>query len=229
VRVRVRRQFARRAVLLARGVARRSRSSLPLCALALSPGRATSLALVARAGSSGSSRWSPPSSSASWSPLKRFGSDDAMARWIGARHRPVASDLLSTDRAGSLRRRRRARPLAGVLIEALTDGTARRLEGRDRGPVFGRSSPRAARRARARRERAAVARGGDCRRRGACRTAGARSWSPPAKPWNGATLSSMPLVGDMTDHPDAAGLQPAAQPTSTPSTGRLPGAGRHLA
>jgi hypothetical protein len=86
VRVRLRRQFAAAALYSCsrRGCAG---DRLPLVALALSPGRATSLALVAGLGSSGSWPWSPPSSAASWAPLKRFGTDDAVARWIGARHR----------------------------------------------------------------------------------------------------------------------------------------------
>jgi hypothetical protein len=194
VRVRLRRQFAAAALYLLLAAWLTLATILPLVALALSPGRATSLALVAGAGLIGFLALVAAIVGGVWAPLKRFGTDDAVARWIGARHRPVASDLLSTvelartaDGPGAPSR---------VLIEALTDGTARRLKGVTRASLFDR---RLERRAGAILGASAAAVAVVVTLAGAALADGWRTLlAPPARPWNGASLSSMPLVGDLT-------------------------------
>ena len=62
-------------------------------------------------------------------PRKRFASDHELARWIGARHQPIASDLLSSvELANAPARKGRPSP---VLVDALIDATAKKIESVD--------------------------------------------------------------------------------------------------
>ncbi len=155
-------------------------------------------------------------------PRRRFGRDRDLARWVGSRHGPIASDLLSAvELAGAP-----ARPGAPStdLVDALIESTATELE---------EISPRSLLPAR--------------------EVPGARTWaialaalnialvivipgvigrgwktllfSPPS-PYDGAELSSVPLVGDLTatlTYPAYSKRRAIELPSSSGDVRGLPG------
>lgn len=213
VRVRVRRLFATCALYALLAVWIAIAIALPLCALAFAPGRATSVALLASGGLIALLALIAAIVVGVVVPLKRYASDDAMARWIGARARPVASDLLSTielarDGASSAAR-------SPALIAALTDATAHRLRVIPRVSLVERGPARRAAGALA--AIALVAGATLVLSPRTLRTGWRQLLVAPAKPWDGATVSPVPLVGDIT-----VTLTPPAYsrraPTTMPST-----------
>ncbi len=126
-------------------------------------------------------------------PRRRYGSDSQVARWVGSRRRDVASDLLSAVELAKAP----ARPGApsSDLVAALQAATSERIQGispdglLDRGEVT-----------RARRWALAAVCSATLLAALAPGLVGA-GWkrllfAPPA-PYNGATLSAVPLVGDL--------------------------------
>lgn len=194
MRVRVRRQFATCALYGLVAVWIALAVVLPLAARAITPGRASSLAMIAGAGLVAVLALVAAIVVGVLVPLKRYASDRAMARWVGARSKPLASDLLSTVELVDAPTGPGAP--SPVLIAALTDATARRLRGVERGSLIDRRPER----------RAALGLGGVLAVAGALMIFGGGvlgdGWRQlvvaPARPWNGAALSSVPLVGDLT-------------------------------
>lgn len=127
-------------------------------------------------------------------PRRRYGSDRDLARWVGSRHTPIASDLLSAVELANAP----ARPGApsSELVDALIDSTESELATIEPASLLPRRDvPRA--------RTLAVA--------GAALNVAllvvvpgilGKGWrallSAPPSPYDGAELSSVPLVGDLT-------------------------------
>ncbi|MBK9030440.1 MAG: hypothetical protein IPL61_03715 [Myxococcales bacterium] len=213
VRIRVRRQFAVGALygLLAIWIA--LAVVLPLIAVATAPGRVTSVALLAGGGVVALLALVAAIVIGVIYPVRRYAADAAVARWIGARARPLASDLLSTVELHGAAPGPQVRSTA--LVEALTDATAARLRAVDAATLVDRAPVR---RAGAAMITAAVAAGALAI--GAHGTL-ASGWHQllvaPVRPWNGAQVSSVPLVGDIaiTLTPPAYSRRPPLTMTST--------------
>jgi len=194
VRLRVRRQFATCAVIALAVVWIALAIGLPLLASAIMPGRATAIAMLGGAGLIAVLALAGAIIVGAVVPLRRYASDPAMARWIGGRAKPIASDLLSTVEL-------HATTVAPggpspVLVGALTDGTARRLRELDSKTLV---DPRPTQQAWAALGlTAAIAIG----LLGFASSATIGGWRrlvvAPDRPWNGAVLSAVPLVGDVT-------------------------------
>ena len=95
VRVRVRRMFATCALYALLATWTAIAIALPIAGAALAPGRATSLALLAGGALLALLALIAAIVVGIVVPLRRYADDAAIARWIGARAKPVASDLLS--------------------------------------------------------------------------------------------------------------------------------------
>ena len=153
-------------------------------------------------------------------PRKRFAKDVEMARWVGTRHRPIASDLLSAVEL-SQAPARKAAP-SPELVDALVESTAKRIESVDPASLLpAREVP--------------VARN--------CALAAiavnlvlllvlplGRGWRAlllaPSDPFDGAELSSVPLVGDLTatlTFPAYSKRKPLELPSSSGDLRGLPG------
>lgn len=193
VRQRVRRQFATCATLALVAVWMLLALALPLLATAIAPGRATALALLGGGGLIAVLALAAAIIAGIVFPLRRYASDAAVARWIGGRARPIASDLLSTVELHGATGPGAPSP---VLVRALTDSTARRLVELDRRTLVDAKPTRQAWAALGAVSTLALVLlvfASDATIGGWRRLA-----VPPARPWNGATLSTVPLVGDVT-------------------------------
>lgn len=213
VRVRVRRQFATCALIGLGVVWIALAIALPLLASAIAPGRATSIALLGAGGLIAVLAVAGAIIVGAVVPLRRYASDAAMARWIGGRSKPIASDLLSTVELHASAGGPGAP--SPVLIGALTEQTAHRLKALDRASLV---DPRPE-------HQAWAALGGVAAiatvlfvfASGATLGGWRRLLAAPERPWNGATLSSVPLVGDVTITltPPAYSRRPPTVLTST--------------
>ncbi|MEZ4399474.1 MAG: hypothetical protein R3B06_05625 [Kofleriaceae bacterium] len=192
VRARVRRQFAACALVSLAAVLGTVAIGLPALAHALAPGRATSLALIAGGGVIALLAVVAAVVVGALIPARWYADDRAVARWIGARAKPLASDLLSTVEL----RAQADTPGAPspILVEALTDATARRLVALDPVTLVARWPLRRA-----------VAGAGLVVVAGlAVSVTGtfASGWHQllhaPTRPFGGAQPSAVPLVGDVT-------------------------------
>ncbi len=135
-------------------------------------------------------------------PRRRYRGDRAVARWVGLRHRTIASDLLSSVELDASENRPAAAkevPLGGApspaLVSALRSQIAAKLETIDPRSLL---SPRALRRARV---LALVAIAANVVVTAAAPGAIAFGWKRlstwPAQPFDGAELSMVPVVGDL--------------------------------
>jgi hypothetical protein len=153
-------------------------------------------------------------------PRKRFGSDHELARWIGARHKPIASDLLSSvELANAPARKGRPSP---ELVGALIDTTAKKIESVDPQSLMPAHEVPLARKW----ALAAIAVNlvlllvlpiG-------------RGWraliASPHDPFDGAEMSAVPLVGDLTatlTFPSYSQRKPLVLPSSSGDLRGLPG------
>ena len=209
VRVRVRRMFATCALYALLATWTAIAIALPIAGAALAPGRATSLALLAGGALLALLALIAAIVVGIVVPLRRYADDAAIARWIGARAKPVASDLLS---AVELQRRTDDGAVRSTaLVDALVRSTATRLREVERRTLVERAPVR----------RAIAALAGTLALAGALAAFApglvGGGWRQlliaPARPWNGATVSSVPLVGDI-----AITVTPPAYSRRAPTT-----------
>lgn len=155
-------------------------------------------------------------------PRRRWGRDPALARWVGGRRSEVASDLLSAVELTS------APPRPGapspVLVEALVDATSVRLA---RVEPYSLLEPTELRRARRWAIAALVA---NLALAVAAPGMVAEGWrsliAAPSAPFDGARLSTVPLVGDLEatlTFPAYARRPTLTLPSSTGDVRGLPG------
>jgi hypothetical protein len=155
-------------------------------------------------------------------PRKKLARDADVARWVGARHQPIASDLLSAVELVD------APPRPGApskdLVAALVDATAGKLDDVD---PHGLLAPREVSRARAFALAAAAA---NLALLAALPALVAGGWhrllAAPSEPFDGAQLSTVPLVGDLgatLTFPPYAKRRPLEQPSSSGDVRGLPG------
>lgn len=155
-------------------------------------------------------------------PRRRFAGDPAVARWVGTRRKDVASDLLSAVELANAPLRPGAPSPA--LVDALIDATANRLE--DVHPpalVDQRELVRA-------RRWALVATVANVLVLVAAPRIVFSGWrhlvSPPVSPYDGALLSTVPLVGDLEavlEYPAYSGRPEHRMPSSSGDLRGLPG------
>jgi hypothetical protein len=153
-------------------------------------------------------------------PRKRFANDHELARWIGARHKPIASDLLSSVELASAPARK-GRP-SPVLVDALIDATAKKIESVDpQGLMPAHEVPLARKWA-----LAAIA----VNLVMLVVLPIGRGWrtlvASPHDPFDGAEMSAVPLVGDLTatlTFPSYSQRKPLVLPSSSGDLRGLPG------
>lgn len=152
-------------------------------------------------------------------PRRRYSADADVARWVGARRRAVASDLLSSvELDASL-----ARPdsPSQVLVDALRADIASRLAGIDPRSLF---SAQPMRHARAVALAAVAANVVVAAAAPEAVTAGwKRLTAWPERPFDGAELSSVPLVGDLQITLTAPPYAKRAPTTQASTSGDLRG------
>jgi hypothetical protein len=125
-------------------------------------------------------------------PRRRFAKDADLARWIGTRHKPIASDLLSAVELQSAPARKTAP--SPELVEALVESTAMRLDGLDPASLLpARELPKARNYA-----LAAVALNAVLLLLVPMRAGWKHLIATPSDPFDGAEQSAVPLVGDLT-------------------------------
>ena len=167
---------------------------LPLLALGLGATRATALALLSIGGLAAMLVVLGAIILGFVAPRRRFARDRELARWVGSRHAPIASDLLSAVELAA------APPRPGApspeLVDALIESTAHELEAIEpRALLPAREVPRA-------RRYAFAAAALNVAFVAALPSVALLGWkrliaAPPA-PYDGAQVSALPLVGDLT-------------------------------
>jgi hypothetical protein len=155
-------------------------------------------------------------------PRRRFAADPAVARWVGTRRKDVASDLLSAVELANAPLRPGAPSPA--LVDALIDATSLRLD-----DVHPPALVDASELVRARRWALAATVANVLLLVAAPRIVFA-GWrhlvSPPTSPYDGAQLSTVPLVGDLEavlQYPAYAGRPEHRMPSSSGDLRGLPG------
>jgi hypothetical protein len=127
-------------------------------------------------------------------PRRRFGADADVARWVGRRRPPLASDLLSCVELGGGPERRA--PPSPALVGALHTATARRLDGLDPPALLPRAPLVNARRT------ALVLLAANAIALALAPRILADGWRTlmfaPPRPFGGADLSAVPLVADLS-------------------------------
>jgi hypothetical protein len=156
-------------------------------------------------------------------PRRRYGGDADVARWVGRQRPALASDLLSSVELGVADPARRAAP-SPVLVEALHGATARRLVDLDPPALIPSRAMRIARR---------VALALFAVHAAAFAIAPRRviaGWNAliaaPPRPFDGAELSAVPLVGDLEltlTAPAYSGRPVAHLPSASGDFRALPG------
>lgn len=214
VRVRLRVQLATRATIALAIAWIAIAVLLPLVATAVEPGRVAARALLAGGGVLALLALVGAVVGGVIVPLRRFATDAAVARWIGDRRPAIASDLLSTVELHGGDAASPAAP-SPVLVHALTESTARRLREIDRGALVDRRPL----------QQAWAGLGASVTAAtlllvfasGATLGGWRRLVVAPPRPWNGAILSAVPLVGDVTITltPPAYSRRPPSTLTST--------------
>lgn len=193
VRALLYRHEARRAVLYAAAALGALTLLVPLAGTLAGNNRTTALTFLALAGVAAAVTVVGALVLGVIAPRRRWQDDPAVARWVGTRHRPIASDLLSAVELAAAP----ARPGApsADLVDALVDDTAARLEGVDPAALIDRAQIVRARRwvvAAVVANVALVA---------AAPALVSRGWralvSAPAAAAETAKLSDVPLVGDL--------------------------------
>jgi hypothetical protein len=186
----------------------------PMMALALVGARSTALAIVGTAGLAAAIVLVTAAVSGLVVPRRRFGSDAQVARWVGKRIAPVASDLLSAVELTTGPARRGAP--SPELIEALTLVTARTVAAIDTATLVPRTPVR----------RAGLACLALIAVHGIAFVVAPQiatdGWDRlariPVRPFGGADLSAVPLVGDVVitlEYPAYTGRPPATLPSSS--------------
>jgi hypothetical protein len=186
----------------------------PMTALALVGSRATALAIVGTAGLAAAIVLVTAAVSGLVVPRRRFGNDAQVARWVGQRIAPVASDLLSAVELSTGPARRGAP--SPELIDALTLVTARSVSAIDAATLVPRAPVR----------RAGLACLALIAVHGIAFVVAPRiatdGWGRlariPVRPFGGADLSAVPLVGDVVltlEYPAYTKRPPATLPSSS--------------
>lgn len=153
-------------------------------------------------------------------PRRRFAKDSELARWIGARHKPIASDLLSSVELASAPAR--AGKPSPELVDALIESTAKKIDTVDPvGLLPAREVPVA-------RNWALAALAANLVLLVALPIG--RGWrslvASPRDPFDGAELSAVPLVGDLSatlTFPSYSKRKPLELPSSSGDLRGLPG------
>lgn len=222
VRALVYRHEAARALLYALAVLGGLAFLLPVIGLVLAASRATALAILGIAGLVAMLVVIGAIVLGVIAPRRRFGSDRELARWVGSRHAPIASDLLSSVELAS------APPRPGApspdLVDALIETTAKKLDAIEpRSLLPAREVPRA-------RAYALTAIALNLIFVAALPGSALLGWkrllhAPPA-PYDGARLSALPLVGDLSatlSYPAYSKRRPLELESSSGDLRGLPG------
>lgn len=155
-------------------------------------------------------------------PRRRFGADRDLARWVGGRHAPVASDLLSSVELASAPRRPGSP--SPELVEALIETTASQLDTIEPHSLIPpREVPRARRYALA---AAAANIALVSVMPGVIAVGWKRLLDARSSPFDGAQLSALPLVGDLRatlTFPAYSKRRPLELPSSSGDLRGLPG------
>jgi hypothetical protein len=194
----------------------------PIVALSLVGARSTALAIAGTAGLVAALVVVAAVVAGLIVPRRRYGSDEQVARWVGQRVAPVASDLLSTVELTGGPARRGA-PSAD-LVAALVDVTARTVASIETSQLVPRTPVRHA---------AALCAVLIAVHAGVLVVAAptiAEGWARltrvPVRPFGGADLSSVPLVGDIVitlDYPAYTKRPTATLPSSSGDFRAMPG------
>lgn len=194
VRELVYRHDALRAILLGFAALGALAITVPLVGFLVVGSRATALAVIGTAGLAAALVVLGVVVLGVVAPRRRYGRDRELARWVGNRHAPIASDLLSAVELAAAP----ARPGAPSpeLVDALIDSTASELDTIEpRSLIPARDVPKA-------RTLALAAAAVNIALVLIMPGVLARGWrvllSTPEAPFDGARLSSVPLVGDLT-------------------------------
>jgi hypothetical protein len=167
--------------------------AVPLVGSLLGGDRATAFAIVGTAGLAAAMVVVVAIVLGVIAPRRRYAHDADMARWVGKRHRPVASDLLSSIELATARERPGAP--SPQLVEALIDATARQLRAIDPEGLIAPDETHRARRY------ALVAIAANVAFLALAPHAIFHGWRQllvaPTAPFDGAKLSNVPLVGDL--------------------------------
>jgi hypothetical protein len=222
VRALLYRHEARRAVLYALAAALGLAACLPLLGYMLGTSRATAIALLSAGGLLVAAVIVGMFVLGFFVPRRRFSDDAAVARWVGTRHKSVASDLLSAVELA----RAPARPGAPstVLVDALIQATSQQLDDVQPAALFDREQLKR-----------------PWKWIGIAVVANAvlliampgvigQGWRAlvlaPATPYDGASLSEVPLVGDLEatlEFPAYSKRAPLRLPSSSGDVRGLPG------
>src|SRR5688572_25692720 len=184
---------ARRAVLYAVAAGLGLVFVLPLLGYLLGGSRATAIAVLSAAGLVVGCLIVGALVIGFFVPRRRFSDDAAVARWVGTRHKPVASDLLSAVELS--RAPERPGAPSAVLVDALITATQQQLDDVRPEALFDRNEQRRA----LRWMLVAVVANGLLLV--ALPGVVGKGWRAlvlaPASPFDGASLSEVPLVGDL--------------------------------
>ncbi len=195
---------------------------LPLATLVLGAGRATALALLGIGGLVAMLVVVGAVVMGVVAPRRRFGRDRELARWVGSRHAPIASDLLSSVELAAAP----VRPGAPSpeLVDALIDSTTSELDTIDPQSLLPtREIPRA-------RAYAFAAGALNIALIALVPSVMFAGWKRlvlvPSSPFDGAQLSALPLVGDLSaklTFPAYSKRRAIDQPSSSGDLRGLPG------
>jgi hypothetical protein len=155
-------------------------------------------------------------------PRRRYAEDREVARWVGSRHAPIASDLLSAVELANAPIRPGAP--SSELVDALVESTARELSTVDPASLLpAREIPKA-------RNLALAAVAANLALVVLAPSVFKTGWrmllSAPDAPFDGAQLSSVPLVGDLSatlSFPEYSKRRPVELPSSSGDLRGLPG------
>ncbi len=222
VRALVYRHEATRALLYAFAALAALAIVMPLVGRLLGPSRATALALLGIGGLVAMIVVLAAIVMGFIAPRRRFGRDRDLARWVGSRHAPIASDLLSSVELANAPARLGA-PSA-ELVDALIDATAGELDAiAPESLVPAREIPKA----RLYAFSAALLNVALLALvPGLMFTGWKRLLMTQPAPYDGAQLSALPLVGDLTAHltaPAYSRRKEADLPSSSGDLRGLPG------
>jgi hypothetical protein len=222
VRALLYRHEARRAVLYAVAAVLALGVVLPLLGYVIGGNRTSAIAVLSAAGLVAGGLVVAAIIIGFFVPRRRFSDDAAVARWVGKRHQPVASDLLSAVEL--VRAPERPGAPSPVLVQALVTATQQRLDGVEPESLLDREELKRAWRWTL---GAAIANAVLLVALPGVIGEGWRSLvlAPPS-PYDGAALSDVPLVGDLEatlEFPAYSRRAPLRLPSSSGDVRGLPG------
>jgi hypothetical protein len=222
VRALLYRHEARRAVLYAVAAALGLAVVLPLLGYVFGTSRATAIAVLSAGGLLVGGVIVGMFVIGFFVPRRRYSDDAAVARWVGTRHKPVASDLLSAVELA----RAPVRPGAPstVLVDALITATTQQLDDVEPAALFDREAIKRAW------KWTGIAVVANVVLLASMPGVIGQGWRSlvlaPATPYDGASLSEIPLVGDLEatlEFPAYSKRAPLRLPSSSGDVRGLPG------